>query len=77
MKNCSYMSYKCEKIIEIIFSNFNVSNATNISYMFYYCSKLSTLPDISKWNTKNVTNMYEMFSECSNNLVIPYKFRNK
>ena len=34
--------------------------------MFYCCSSLSSLPDISKWNTNNVTNMSKMFSGCSN-----------
>ena len=32
--------------------------------MFYKCSKLSLLPDISKWNTNNVTNMSCMFYRC-------------
>ena len=35
-----------------------------MSYMFEGCSKLSSLPDISKWNTKNVTNMSYMFYDC-------------
>ena len=41
-----------------------------MSYMFYECSSLKSLPDISKWDTKNVTDMSGMFSECSslNNL---------
>ena len=26
-----------------------------MSYMFYGCSSLNSLPDISKWDTKNVT----------------------
>jgi len=37
-----------------------------MSYMFYKCSKLSKLPDISKWNTNNVTNMSGMFFGCDN-----------
>ena len=32
--------------------------------MFYGCSLLLSLPDISKWNTINVTEMNAMFSEC-------------
>ena len=28
-----------------------------MSCMFYGCSSLSSLPDISKWNTNNVTNI--------------------
>ena len=33
--------------------------------MFFRCSSLSYLPDISKWNTNNVTNMKSMFNGCS------------
>ena len=33
--------------------------------MFYNCSSLVSLPDISKWNTENVKYMSEMFSNCS------------
>ena len=32
--------------------------------MFYGCSLLSSLPDISKWNTKKVINFTFMFYEC-------------
>ena len=41
-----------------------INNVTNMSYMFYGCSLLSSLPDISKWNTNNVTNMNYMFCKC-------------
>ena len=54
----------CENIININFISFNTENVTNMSYMFYYCSSLKNLPDISKWDTKNVTNMSDMFSGC-------------
>ena len=33
--------------------------------MFYNCSSLISLPDISEWNTKNVTYMNLMFYNCS------------
>ena len=38
-------------------SKLNTQNASNMSFMFYYCESLSSLPDISNWDTKNVTNM--------------------
>ena len=38
-----------------------INNVTNMSEMFYKCSSLISLPDISKWNTNNVTNMSLMF----------------
>ena len=33
--------------------------------MFYGCSLLKSLPDISKWNTNKVTDMSEMFNGCT------------
>ena len=44
---------------------------TDMSYMFYGCSSLSSLPDISKWNTNNVTYMYGLFSSCSSLSSLP------
>ena len=49
----------------------------DMSYMFYKCSSLTSLPDISKWNTNNVTNMCYMFYKCSSFLNIPEKFKSK
>ena len=46
-------------------SKWNTNNITDMSYMFYKCESLSSLPDISKWNTKNVTNMSYMFCNCT------------
>ena len=44
----------------------NTDNVTNMSYMFYNCSKLtSTSLDVSKFNTANVTDMGYMFYKCS------------
>ena len=40
--------------------NLDTCNVTNMSYMFYYCSKLTSL-DVSKFDTSNVTNMSSMF----------------
>ena len=44
-------------------ANLDTSNITNMSYMFYNCSKLTNL-DLSNWNTSNVTNMNSMFEQC-------------
>ena len=43
--------------------------------MFYGCSSLNNLPDISKWDTKNVTYMGSMFYGCSKLKKIPDKFK--
>ena len=47
------------------------NNITNISSMFYGCSSLISLPDISKWDTKNVTYMNYMFTGCSSLISLP------
>ena len=41
----------------------NTANVTDMSYMFYSCSKLTSL-DVTNFNTANVTNMSSMFSSC-------------
>ena len=40
-------------------------------YMFYFCSSLISLPNISEWNTSKVSNMSSMFSECNSLLNLP------
>jgi len=42
-----------------------INNITNLNHMFYECSSLSSLPDISEWNINNVTSMSCMFYGCS------------
>ena len=42
----------------------NTANVTDISYMFAYCSQLSSL-NLYNFNTTNVKNMYSMFYYCS------------
>ena len=74
---CEYYSIKNLKLnnnkFEIKLKG--IKNVTNMSYIFSDCSKLSSLPDISKWDTKNVTNMSFMFDGCSKLSVKPV-FRN-
>ena len=54
---------KLKKTIEIKLTG--IENVTDMSYMFFECSSLNDLPDISKWNTQNLTNMSCMFWGCS------------
>jgi len=68
------MKIKKIRIIEkknySFFSGYN-NEITDMSYMFYECSSLLSLPDISKWNTNKVTNISFMFSICSSLLSLP------
>ena len=45
-------------------SYLNTSEVTNMSFMFYYCSGLTSL-DLSNFNTSKVAQMDNMFGECS------------
>jgi len=46
-------------------------NITNMSYMFYGCPSLISLPDFVKLNTINVTDMSFMFMECKSLISLP------
>lgn len=43
---------------------YDVSQVTDMSYMFYNCSGLTSL-DLSEWDTSKVTSMSNMFKNCS------------
>ena len=43
-------------------SNWDVSNVTNMKWMFWGCSKFNQ--DISNWNVSKVKNMNKMFLAC-------------
>ena len=45
-------------------SNWNTSNVTDMSFMFYDCESFKQ--DISDWDVSNVTNMNYMFYKCTN-----------
>ena len=45
-------------------SYLNTSEVTNMSWMFYNCTKLTSL-DVSHFNTSNVTDMNQMFCYCT------------
>ena len=66
----SFCNDKSEGIFEetkfkyIDISDWNVSNATNMTYMFYGCDKLESIGDISGWDVSKVINMSYMFAFC-------------
>jgi predicted ribosomally synthesized peptide with SipW-like signal peptide len=53
------------KINNLDFSGWDMSSATNISYMFYGCGKMTDL-DLSGWDVSKVTTMNHTFCDCSN-----------
>ena len=52
-------------------SKWDTHKVTDMSYMFYDCSSLLSLPKVLKWDTHNVTNMSYMFHGCSSLLALP------
>ena len=50
--------------INIDVSNWNVSNVTNMNYMFCNCKNFNC--DLSNWNVSKVTNMGSIFDRCKN-----------
>ena len=50
------------KYIDI--SDWDVSNVTNMSKMFFSCELLKSVGDLSNWDVSNVTDMSFMFCDC-------------
>ena len=73
LKQSTFNSIEINKIINNgnYLSKQIFCDITNMSSMFYECSSLISLSDISKWNRKNVTNMSWMFYECSSLSSLP------
>ena len=67
----NYSNINDIKNIDYLLSKKIFCNVTNMSYMFYGCYFLISLPDLSKWDTKNVFDMNEMFYGCSSLVSIP------
>ena len=42
-----------------------------MSYLFYDCNSLKSLPDLSKWNINNCWNYSGIFANCSSLLSLP------
>ena len=68
-KSAQYLfsGYKGTTVDDLIQPN-DTENVTNMYYMFYECSKLTTIPQL---NTSNVTNMASMFRDCTKLTTIP------
>ena len=49
----------------------NIFIIIDMSYMFFKCSSLISLPDISPWNTEKVSNMSNLFNGCSSLISLP------
>ena len=61
-----YDNLKCD-ISKFSFNKENTGK--NISQIFYNCSSLKTLPDLSKWNTRTFVVLKGMFYGCSSLII--------
>ena len=61
-KNIGLFEYTKFKYIDI--SEWDVSNVTNMSHMFYVCKELKSVGYISGWDVSKVTDMSFMFTGC-------------
>ena len=66
-----YIKIKTKEQKKLEIKLFETHTITSMFCIFYKCTSLSSLPDISKWDTKNVTNMGGMFSGCSSLSSLP------
>jgi len=48
-----------------------IMNITNMHAMFYECSSLISLPNISKWDTTKITDMSSLFGKCTSLITLP------
>ena len=62
--NMKGMFQDCIELEELDLTNFNTSNANDISFMFNGCHNLKTIIGIGKFNTFKVNKMNSMFQEC-------------
>ena len=46
-------------------------NTIDMSFMFYNCSSLKSLPNIKRFQMNNASNISGIFAECSNLISIP------
>ncbi len=61
----SAMFFSCQNLKIMATDIPNFANVTDVSGMFYGCSSLETIPNISSWNISGITNLALMFSQAS------------
>ena len=55
----------------VFYVNPDVKPGKSLAYLFYNCSSLTSLPDISKWNIYDVVTLKGIFSGCSSLKSLP------
>ena len=52
----------CSSLTSLNLLNFNITNVTNMNYIFSFCYSLTSL-NLLNFNTINITKMYNMFTK--------------
>ena len=68
LENKTTNFFSADKTIQSCFPLFEL---TDISFIFYGCKSLTSLPDISNWNISNINNMSHLFCECKSLISLP------
>lgn len=63
-KTCGSMFGNCNVLTSVTTNSWDMSECTNLSYMFNGCFSLSSIKNIKKWNVGKVTTMSYMFNAC-------------
>ena len=61
--SCEKMFYSLRSIVEIDFSNFDITNIQNMDNMFFGCSNLESI-NFRNFDTSSVTSMGHLFENC-------------
>ena len=59
------MFQNCNELEYLDLTNFNTSQVTDMSFMFYECHKLKEIKGINNFITINATNIGGMFEDCN------------
>ena len=64
------MFANCQALTSLNLSKWNVSQVTDLGYMFSTCYSLTSIGDVSSWDTSKVTQMNYVFYQCHKLTVI-------
>ena len=59
------MFYNCQTLTSLNITDFDTTNVTNMSSMFFFCNHLVTISVSSNFITTSVTSSNNMFRDCT------------
>ncbi|MBO5976190.1 MAG: BspA family leucine-rich repeat surface protein, partial [Oscillospiraceae bacterium] len=64
-ESMAYLFSECKNLLSVDMSGVDTSSVTDMSYLFDWCSKLSSILGYENWDTGSVVNIYKMFNRTS------------